>query len=84
MCRAPHSLVEFIILILLLILIPHCKVSRATLQGNGSGAGCESIMIMVMIMSFCDGHEYPSWIRSFRHRTQNLTHLLHVLKGKRS
>ena len=27
----------------------------------------------------CDGHECPSYIRSFRRRTQNLTHLQHVL-----
>jgi len=32
----------------------------------------------------CDEHERPSHIRSFHHRTQNWTHLLHVLKGKRS
>ena len=32
----------------------------------------------------CHGHECPSYIRSFRHRTQNLTHLQHVSKSKRS
>jgi len=52
----------------------------------GGGASRESIMIKIMIKtkSFCDGHDCPSCIRSFRHRTQNLTHLQHVLKGKRS
>ncbi len=28
----------------------------------------------------CDGHECPSYIRWFRHRTENLTHLQHALE----
>jgi len=66
MWRAPHSPVEFIILILLLILIliPHCEVSRARLLGSRCGASRESIKIMIKIKGFCDGHECPSYGRS--------------------
>ena len=31
-----------------------------------------------------DGHECPSYVRSFHHRTQNLTQFQHDLKSKRS
>ena len=32
----------------------------------------------------CDGHECPSYIGSFHHRAQNLTHLQHDLKSEGS
>ena len=32
----------------------------------------------------CDGHECPSYMRSFRHCAQNLIQLQHVLANKRN